>query len=89
MTGHGKYPHSAIQKVGHLGFFILRFLTRIQKSQKLKSHTVETRAILELVFHVFEENELICAEVLLLSLTLVDSSETTSSTFFDVSQPLD
>ena len=27
---------------------------------------VETRAILELVFHVFEENKLICAEVLLL-----------------------
>ena len=30
-------------------------------------HTVETHAILELVCHVFEENELICAEVLLLS----------------------
>ena len=30
-------------------------------------HTVETRAILEVFFHVFEENELICTEVLLLS----------------------
>ena len=50
-------------------------------------HTVETRAILEQVFHVFEENELICAEVLLLSWTFVDSSETNiflrdSSTLF-------
>ena len=50
-------------------------------------HTVETRAILEQVFHVFEENELICAEVLLLSWTFVNSSETTiflrnSSTLF-------
>ena len=40
-------------------------------------HTVETRGILELVFHVFKENELICAEVFLLSWTYVDSSETT------------
>ena len=53
----------------------------------LALHTVETRAILELVFHVFEENELICAEVLLLSWTFVDSSETNiflrdSSTLF-------
>ena len=37
-------------------------------------HTIETRTILELVFHVFEENELICAQVLLLSRTFVDSS---------------
>ena len=40
-------------------------------------HTVETRAILELIFRVFEENELICAEVLLLSWIFLDSSETT------------
>ena len=48
---------------------------------------VEACAILELVFLVFEENELISADVLLLSWTFVDRSETTiflrhSSTLF-------
>ena len=43
-------------------------------------HTVETRGILELVFHVFKENELICAELrscALLSGTFEERFETT------------